>query len=91
MFDKILVPIDGSSDSWMAVDHAISLAREENAKILGLYIADERVIYAPCWSAAGLSYETLRDDQAFANEKRVCWMQSYQTGVENDSTADKTK
>ncbi len=54
MFDKILVPIDGSSDSWVAVDHAISLAREENAKILGLYIADERVIYAPCWSAAGL-------------------------------------
>ncbi len=54
MFDRILVPIDGSSDSWVAADHAISLAKEENAKLLGLFIADERVIYAPCWSAAGV-------------------------------------
>ncbi len=53
MFNQILVPIDGSSDSWVAVDHAISLAREEQAKLLGLYIADERMIYAPCWSVAG--------------------------------------
>jgi len=53
MFNQILVPIDGSSDSWVAVDHAISLAKEEKAKLLGLYIADERMIYAPCWSAAG--------------------------------------
>jgi len=52
MFDKILVPIDASSDSWVAVDQAISLAKEEGAKILGLFIADERTIYAPCWSAA---------------------------------------
>lgn len=54
MFDRILVPIDGSSDSWVAVDHAIVLAQEEKARILGLYIADERAIYAPCWSAAGV-------------------------------------
>jgi len=53
MFNQILVPIDGSSDSWVAVDHAISLAKEEKAKLLGLYIADERMIYTPCWSAAG--------------------------------------
>jgi nucleotide-binding universal stress UspA family protein len=53
MFNQIFVPIDGSSDSWVAVDHAISLAKEEKAKLLGLYIADERMIYAPCWSAAG--------------------------------------
>jgi len=54
MFDRILVPIDGSSDSWVAVEHAISLAKEEHAKVVGLFIADERVIYAPCWSAAGV-------------------------------------
>ncbi len=54
MFKQILVPIDGSSDSWVAVDHAISLAKEENAKLLGLYIVDERLIYAPCWTAAGV-------------------------------------
>ena len=54
MFDTILVPIDGSSESWVAVDHAISLAQEESAKLLGLFIADERVIYAPCWSAAAM-------------------------------------
>ena len=53
MFDTILIPIDGSGDSWVAAEHAISLAQEENAKLLGLFIADERVIYAPSWSAAG--------------------------------------
>jgi len=54
MFNKILVPIDASSDSWVAVDDAISLAQEENAKLLGIYVADERVISAPCWAAAGV-------------------------------------
>ena len=51
MFDTILIPIDGSSDSRVAAEYAISLAQEENAKLLGLFIADERVVYAPCWSA----------------------------------------
>lgn len=52
MFNKILIPIDGSSDSWVAVDHAIALAKEEKATLVGIYIADERTIYSPCWSAS---------------------------------------
>ncbi len=52
MFDRILIPIDNSSESWVAVHHALALGREEGATLLGLFIADERVIYAPCWSVS---------------------------------------
>ena len=52
MFERILVPLDGSSESWVAAHHALALAQEEGARLLGLYIADEKIIYAPCWSVS---------------------------------------
>ena len=54
MFDRILIPIDGSSDSWVAAQHALAMAEEEGAKLMALYIADERLIYAPCWTVTGV-------------------------------------
>jgi nucleotide-binding universal stress UspA family protein len=52
MFDHILVPIDGSTDSWIALEQAIDIAQEENGLIQGLFVADVRLIEAPYWSAA---------------------------------------
>ena len=52
MFSKILVPVDGSDDGWVALDQAIEVAREENATIHVLFIADSRIIEAPYWTAA---------------------------------------
>ncbi len=54
MFDRILIPIDGSSESWVAAQHALALAEEEGGKLIGLYIADEQLIYAPCWTVTGV-------------------------------------
>ena len=51
MFDHILVPIDGSTDSWIALEQAIEIAQEENSIIQGLFVADVRLIEAPYWSA----------------------------------------
>ncbi len=48
MFDRILIPIDDSSESWVAAHHAIAIAEEEGSKLIGLYIADEKIILAPC-------------------------------------------
>ncbi len=52
MFERILIPIDNSSESWVAAHHAITLAQEEGSQLIGLYIADEKVISAPCWASA---------------------------------------
>ncbi len=54
MFNRILIPIDGSSESWVAAQHALALAEEEGGKLIGLYIADEQLIYAPCWTVTGV-------------------------------------
>ena len=51
MFDHILVPIDGSTDSWIALEQAIEIAKEENGMILGLFVADARLVDAPYWAA----------------------------------------
>jgi len=52
MFDHILVPIDGSTDSWIALEQAIEIAQEENGLIHGLFVADARLVEAPYWAAA---------------------------------------
>jgi len=52
MFERILIPIDNSSESWVAAHHAIALAQEEGGKLIGLFIADEKIIMSPCWTTA---------------------------------------
>jgi len=37
---KILVPLDGSSNSFRGLDVAIHMARESHATITGLYVAE---------------------------------------------------
>jgi len=47
MFAQLLVPIDGSHESRVAVEQAIALASEEKASLSGLFVADRRLIEAP--------------------------------------------
>ena len=47
MFERILVPIDGSDFSWAALDQAIELATDEKSTLQVLYIVDERLVEAP--------------------------------------------
>lgn len=39
MFKHILIPTDGSSRSVAAIDRAVRLAKEQGAKVTGLYVA----------------------------------------------------
>lgn len=53
MFETILVPTDGSKYAERAEDTAISMASKYNAKIVGVYVMDEKLIYP---------YEVLEDE-----------------------------
>jgi len=45
MIRKILVPLDGSRNSYRGLDEAISLARQCNASIIGIYVKDMPGVY----------------------------------------------
>lgn len=47
MFERILVPVDGSTDSWVALEQAILIAHEGEHEIYGLFVVDIRLIEAP--------------------------------------------
>ncbi len=51
MFTRILVPIDGSSDSWSALAQAIEIVPKEQGVIHVLFVADARLIDASFWNA----------------------------------------
>lgn len=54
MFTKILVPVDGSEDSWAALAQALEIAKEENSTIYGLFVADVRLIEAPYFTTSSM-------------------------------------
>lgn len=43
MYNKILLPTDGSEDAEVAVEHAVSIAEKYDAELHVLYVADVRV------------------------------------------------
>jgi nucleotide-binding universal stress UspA family protein len=53
MFKTILVPIDGSEFAQRAEDIAISIAAKYDARIIGAYVIDDKLIYP---------YEVLEDE-----------------------------
>ena len=46
MYDRILVPTDGSSGTTKTLDHAISIARDNDAALHVLYVVDRRLFLA---------------------------------------------
>jgi len=56
MFKTILVPTDGSEYAGRAEDVAISLASKYDARIVGVYVIDEKLIYP---------YDVLEDEGKF--------------------------
>jgi nucleotide-binding universal stress UspA family protein len=53
MFKTIMVPTDGSEFAQKAEDIAISIAAKYDAKIIGVYVIDDKLIYP---------YEVLEDE-----------------------------
>lgn len=42
MYDTVLLPTDGSSGTEQALEHAIGIAEDNDATLLGLYVVDTR-------------------------------------------------
>ncbi len=47
MFERILVPMDGSDFSWTALEQALELAKDEKDPVHAMYVVDERLVEAP--------------------------------------------
>ena len=54
MYENILVPIDGSKPSMAGLEHAISLAKDQQARIRLLNIVDEAIIATTIGDAAAI-------------------------------------
>ena len=53
-FSRILVPIDGSETSWVALDKAIDLAREHNARLRVIEVVDLGPVFRATITAQSL-------------------------------------
>ncbi|MDG0027827.1 universal stress protein [Trinickia sp. Y13] len=58
MYQRILVPIDGSETGQRAFDHAVALARETHAELIPLYVVDIPLV---AYEAPGFDPSIVRD------------------------------
>ena len=63
MYNKILLPVDGSKNSEKAIKHATTLAIDEEAEIVILYVVDHR-------SLTSLPENALEDKELADYEKQ---------------------
>lgn len=61
MYDRILVPTDGSATAQRAVDHALSVAERFDAEVRAIFIVDEGLFETPL-AGRGLDQEELLSD-----------------------------
>lgn len=62
MYERILVPIDGSAGSERAIEHALELAERDGATLYGLYVVDVRQYDEPALSSAELVTDEAEDE-----------------------------
>lgn len=81
MYDRIVVPTDGSTAVRKAVKHAIELASVFDAKVLPVYVIDDRMSYHGIFSRKDL------DKFEGVGEKAVGWVEdaAAEHGVETTS------
>ena len=56
MFNRILVPLDGSAAAAAAVDHALHLARLFDSTLVALYVVDIRTVEGPLLQTLGSAW-----------------------------------
>lgn len=61
MYDRILVPTDGSATAQRAVDHALSIAERFDTELRAIFIVDEGLFETPL-TGRGLDQEELLSD-----------------------------
>jgi nucleotide-binding universal stress UspA family protein len=97
MYDRILVPTDGSDPALTATDHALTIAERFDATVHALYVVD---IDGIAHEAPGLGLDALRDALRSegegataavaerAEERGIAVRQSVVEGVAEDAVVD---
>lgn len=62
MYDRILIPTDGSNAAEKGVEHGIELASRYDATVDTLYVIDERLYNTPALSSTEAIFEKLEAD-----------------------------
>lgn len=62
MYDRILVPVDGSEGAQRAIDHALELAARDDAELYGLHVVDTRTYGEPALSSVELVVDEAEDE-----------------------------
>ena len=63
MYEKILIPTDGSETAEAAIDHAVDLAEQYGAELHGLYVVDKNAVSITLGSEQVDRLETGRFDE----------------------------
>ncbi|SDY10040.1 universal stress protein [Halobellus clavatus] len=83
MYDRILVPTDGSDASQGAIDHAIELASQYDATVFALYVVDTAA-YSSLEMGSEVVAEALREEGNTAVEAVVDAGEAAGVDVETD-------
>jgi nucleotide-binding universal stress UspA family protein len=74
MYDRILVPTDGSKGTSESVAHAASIARDRGATVEVLYVVDQRQYRAASRDTKDEVIESLREEGERAIDDAVTWL-----------------
>lgn len=90
MFQRILVPVDGSTASLQALDQAVKIARHEQTVIGVLYVIDARVlgearVYLPMYDDVRVSDDIVSPEKAMLTYQ--AWAQQVTTLARNRGIA----
>lgn len=74
MYDRILVPTDGSSGTAESVDHAAAIARDNDAEVHVLYAVDQRQYRAAARDTKDEVIASLREEGQLAVDDATTWL-----------------
>lgn len=69
MYDRILLPTDGSAGTRSTIDHAVSIAQDSDATVYVLYVVDRRLSLAASKDTESDVMESLERDGRHALER----------------------
>jgi len=84
MYDRILVPTDGSKGTAESIDHATAIAREQDATVVVLYVVDQRQYRAASRDTKDEVIESLREEGERAVDEAATWLAEEGVDVETE-------
>lgn len=84
MYERILVPTDGSRGTAESVDHAASIARDSEATVEVLYVVDQRQYRAASRDTKDEVIQSLREEGERAIDDATTWLVDEGVAVETE-------